>query len=138
MLDIHGIIILTVNHHCQSTVNPLHGLHSRASFIHSSTTSCLECVCGNKSVIIGTLASVLVLTGQTCGDCYLFQIISNTVLLGFNTPYFIVKATHFLLSVKHPQRFTRIAFPRRMFHYHAQNRAIKMTFGTRALLLYSC
>ena len=52
--------------------------------------------------------------------------------------YLSVKATHFLLSVKYPQRFTRIAFPRRMFHYHAQNRAIKMTFGTRALLLYSC
>ena len=52
--------------------------------------------------------------------------------------YLSVKATHFLLSVKNPQRFTRIAFPRRMFHYHAQNRAIKMTFGTRALVLYSC
>ena len=60
---------------------------------HSSTTSCLHfvCVC-NKSDLIGTLASVIVLTGQTCGDCHLFQVHQHIVLLGFIpslSPYFI-------------------------------------------------
>ena len=60
---------------------------------HSSTTSCLNWVCvwGNKSIIIGTLASVLVLTGQTCGDCHLIIELAIQSFLGFiqlNIPLF--------------------------------------------------
>src|SRR4029434_3575258 len=61
---------------------------------HSSTTSCLHfvCVC-NKSDLIGTLASVIVLTGQTCGDCHLFQVHQQYsplwVSVNSTSPYFI-------------------------------------------------
>src|SRR4029434_6888141 len=73
---------------------PLHGIIIFTGIIHSPTTSCLHfvCVC-NKSDLIGTLASVIVLTGQTCGDCHLFQVHQHIVLLGFIpslSPYFIV------------------------------------------------
>src|SRR4029434_3534356 len=72
---------------------------------HSSTTSCLHfvCVC-NKSHLIGTLASLIVLTGQTCGDCHLIIKLAIQSFLGFiqlNIPlFYIFYSNSFLLIVE--------------------------------------
>src|SRR4029434_1761331 len=67
---------------------------------HSSTTSCLHfvCVC-NKPDLIGTLASVIVLTGQTCGDCHLIiKLAIQSFWVSFNStsPYFISRVSRYL------------------------------------------
>ena len=79
---------------------------------HSSTTSCLHfvCVC-NKSDLIGTLASVIVLTGQTCGDCHLIIKLAIQSFLGFiqlNIPlFYMVLRARFLQLLQ-----SRMSMPR--------------------------
>src|SRR4029434_6905716 len=70
---------------------PLHGIIIFTGIIHQPLHVFTSCVC-NKSDLIGTLASVIVLTGQTCGDCHLIielAIQSFWVSVNSTSPYFI-------------------------------------------------